>query len=493
MEKLLIVDDESLIRTTIQSVLETPALQVFTAANCNEAIELMQRESPQIALLDIRLGTESGIDLYTELRRLNPRLLVIFITGHGNPDTAIETMKIGALDYLVKPLDLDLLSASVDQACKICRQMYAPAAIDSPPGPDVGSDRLVGSGPAMQSICRQIGRIAPQDVNVLITGENGTGRELVARAIYQHSRRAQAPLLTVNCAAIPESLLESELFGHEKGAFTGAEHRRLGKIEQAHSGTIFLDNVGELAPATQIRLLRLLQNGQFQRLGGTEILSVDVRVLAAAGPGLDSAIADGRFRNDLYYRLRDVTIQVPPLRERIEDIPELSHYLMFRFNQQLGTCVQSITPEALEKLQNHRWPGNIRELQSVLREALILSTGPALLPEFIPLEARNDLHEEPFPASSTHAPSVDEWQELGQFAEQTLRNSSGDSYRTIIQKFDRLVILQAMSFAGNMQSRAAEILGLSRPTLRSKLRGILNNIEQERKAPGGHSLSPEST
>lgn len=481
MEKLLVVDDELHIRTTIQSVLESPGLQVFSAANGTEALQLMERESPQIALLDIRLGTQSGIDLYSELRRLNPRLLVIFITGHGTADTAIETMKIGALEYLVKPLDLDVLSAAVEQARQICRQMYAPAAINGPPGPDVGSDRLIGSGSSMQSICKQIGRIASQDVNVLLLGENGTGRELIARAIYQHSRRSQSPFLCCNCAAIPEALLESELFGHEKGAFPGAEHRRLGKFEQAHHGTLFLEGISELPAAIQARILRLLQDGQFQRLGGTEILSSDVRIIAAASPGIDTAVAEGRLRSDLYYRLRDVTIQVPPLRERSDDIPELAHYLMFRFNQQLGTCVTSISPEALEKLQAHRWPGNIRELQSVLREALVLSTGPTLLPEFLPLEQRSDVADEPFPAGTAPPPpGVDAWQELGRFAELVLREAEGDGYRTIIQKFDRLVILQAMDLAGNMQSRAADLLGLSRPTLRTKLRGILSAIEQEK-------------
>ena len=480
MEKLLIIDDELHIRTTIQSVLEAPGLQVFAAANSTEALQLMERESPQIALLDIRLGTQSGIDLYSELRRLNPRLLVIFITGHGTADTAIETMKIGALDYLVKPLDLDVLSAAVEQARQICRQMYAPAAINSPPESNTGSDRLIGSGTAMQSICKQIGRIALQDVNVLLVGESGTGRELIARAIYQHSRRSQNPFLCCNCAAIPEALLESELFGHEKGAFAGAEHRRPGKLEQAHHGTLFLEGIGELPAATQTRILRLLQDGQFQRLGGTEILSADVRIIAAAAPGIETAVAEGRFRSDLYYRLRDVTIHVPPLRDRSEDIPELAHYMMFRFNQQLGTCVTSISPEALEKLQAHRWPGNIRELQSTLREALVLSTGPTLLPEFLPLEQRNDVADEPFPASSAPPPGVDAWQELGRFAEQVLKEAGGDGYRRIIQRFDRLVILQAMDLAGNMQSRAADLLGLSRPTLRTKLRGILSAIEQEK-------------
>ena len=395
MEKLLLIDDEAGIRSTIQSILQSDDLQVFVAANAEEGLHLMEKECPPIVMLDIRLGSASGLDVFEQLRLINPRVLVIFITGHGTTETAIETMKKGAYDYLVKPLDLDELCSTVEQARKICRQMYAPAAIELPSPDDEGSDRLIGSGSAMQSVCKQIGRVAPQDVNVLILGESGTGKELIARAIYQHSRRTQAPFLAINCAAIPETLLESELFGHEKGAFTGAEHRRIGKFEQCHRGTILLDEVGDMPLATQARILRLLQDGQFQRVGGNETINVDVRIIAATNQNVESMISDGRFRQDLYYRLRGVTILLPPLRNRIEDIPELAHYLMFRFNQQLRTAVQSIAPEAIEKLQCHRWPGNVRELQSVIREALILSTGPTLLPEFLPLENRPDIIEDP--------------------------------------------------------------------------------------------------
>ncbi len=475
MEKLLLIDDEAGIRSTIQAILQTDDLQVFVAANEEEGLRLMRKECPQIVMLDIRLGSASGLDVFAELRLINPRVLVIFITGHGTTDTAIETMKLGAFDYLVKPLDLDQLSASVEQARKICRQMYAPAAIDIPSAEETGSDRLIGSGPAMQSVCKQIGRIAPQDVNVLILGESGTGKELIARAIYQHSRRSHAPFLAINCAAIPETLLESELFGHEKGAFTGAEHRRIGKFEQCHRGTIFLDEVGDMPLSTQARILRLLQNGQFQRVGGNETLTVDVRIIAATHQNVEGMISENRFRQDLYYRLRGVTIQLPPLRDRIEDLPEIAHYLMFRFNQQLGTAVQSISPEALEKLQTHRWPGNVRELQSVLRESLIVSTGPTLLPEFLPLETLCENNDDSDATESTPALANDAWQELGRYVEQVLSEDQGDAYRKVIQRFDQLVVMLAMNLANGLQSRASEMLGLSRPTLRTKLRIIFAN------------------
>ena len=266
--------------------------------------------------MDIRLGNRSGLELFAELPlRLTPKILVIFITGQGSSDTAIEAMKLGAFDYLVKPLDLQQLQLVVEQALKISQLMHVPAAVDTPQQVADTSDRLIGSGPAMQSICKQIGRIAPQSVNVLVLGESGTGKELVARAIYFHSRRNQGPFLAINCAAIPESLLESELFGHEKGAFTGAEHRRIGKFEQCNNGTIFLDEVGDMPLATQSKILRLLQDGQFQRVGGNETMTVDVRIVAATHQNLESMIEQGRFRNDLYYRLpRRATLELPPLR-----------------------------------------------------------------------------------------------------------------------------------------------------------------------------------
>ena len=481
MESLLVIDDEPGICKTIQSVLGSDELRVLTASSADEGLTQLREECPFVVLLDIRLGKCSGLDLFQQIHEIDPRVLVIFITGHGTADTAIEAMKVGAFDYLVKPLDLEQLQQVVDQALRIGRLMHAAAALDNSNSTDESSDRLIGNGPAMQSICKQIGRTASQNVNVLILGESGTGKELVARALYQHSRRSQSPFLAINCAAIPETLLESELFGHEKGAFTGADRRRIGKFEQCNQGTLFLDEVGDMPLATQSKILRLLQDGQFQRVGGNENLTVDVRIVAATNQNLDAMIADGRFRRDLYYRLRGVTLHLPPLRDRLDDVPELAHYFLFRFNRQLGTAVQSISQEALDRLQNYRWPGNIRELQSVIRESLIVSTGPTLLPEFLSIELQNDIQGENEPTADLVKVPQDAWHILGEFVEQALKEQVTDVYRKALLRFDRLLVSNAMRVSGGLQSRAAEILGLSRPTLRAKIRAMVSEMDAEEK------------
>jgi DNA-binding NtrC family response regulator len=472
MNTLLVIDDEAGIRFTIPEILSGDQVRVLTAENAGEGLRLVREEAPDLVLLDIQLGGESGIDVFREIKRINPRCLVVFITGHGTTDTAIEAMKIGALDYLVKPLDLTQLQQVVDQAFKISRLMNVPTTVDAVETPPETSDRLIGTGACMQLICKQIGRIAPQDVNVLILGESGTGKELVARAIYQHSRRNDSPFLAINCAAIAESLLESELFGHEKGAFTGAEHRRIGKFEQCNKGTIFLDEVGDMPLSTQAKILRLLQEGQFERVGGNETLSVNVRVIAATNQSLEAMIETGKFRRDLYYRLRGVVLHLPALRERTEDIAELAHYFLFRYNRQLGTTVQSISMEALDRFQRYKWPGNVRELQSVIREALIASTGTTLLAEFLPNELQT---EEPDVADVTPnlAAFADAtWQGLAEFIERAFQEKPEDLYRRALLQFDGLVVARAMKASEGHQTKAAEILGLSRPTLRAKLRMI---------------------
>jgi two-component system, NtrC family, nitrogen regulation response regulator GlnG len=472
MPRLLIIDDEPSIRFSIEAVFEREDVEVFGADTANEGLRLAAEEAPDVILLDIRLGDRSGLDVFHELRQIDPKSLIVFITGHGTTETAIEAMKLGAYDYLTKPLDSDQLQQVVNQAFAISRLMHVPTIIDEGNRPEDKPDRLIGSGAAMQTVCKQIGRVAPQAVNVLILGESGTGKELVARAVYHHSRRNQAPFLAINCAAIPESLLESELFGHERGAFTGAERRRIGKFEQCHSGTLFLDEVGDMAPHTQAKILRLLQEGCFERLGGSESISVDVRIIAATNQDLDSLIEQGRFRKDLYYRLRGVTIPLPPLRERREDIAELAHYFLFRYNHQLGTVAQSISPEALELLQWYDWPGNVRELQSVVREALIVAAGPTILPEFLPAE----LHQQAdSPAERDVEPSLlpsPDWQTLPQNVETWIAGGQSDVYRRAREQFDRLVILRAMQQADGNQNQAAEILGISRVTLRAKLRSM---------------------
>ncbi|MDB5336075.1 MAG: sigma-54-dependent Fis family transcriptional regulator [Planctomycetaceae bacterium] len=469
---LLLIDDETGIRFTIQEILTRDDVRVLTAANARDGLQLVREESPDVILLDIRLEGQSGLDVFHEIKQINPRSLVIFITGHGTTDTAIEAMKLGAFDYLVKPLDFNQLQQVVEQAFKISWLMNVPTTVDSAEGTPETSDRLIGTGPAMQSICKQIGRIAPQDVNVLILGESGTGKELVARAIYQHSRRNQAPFLAINCAAIPENLLESELFGHERGAFTGAERQRVGKFEQCHKGTIFLDEVGDMPQSTQAKILRLLQEGQFERVGGNETLSVDVRVVAATNQNLDTMIDQGKFRRDLYYRLRGVTLSLPALRDRIEDIPELAHYFLFRFNRQLGTSVQSISMETLDRLQRYRWPGNVRQLQSVIREALITSTGTTLLPEFLPSELHQDEPETTVSAADLSLLGDTTWQGIAEYVERDFQEKSPGLYRRALQQFDGLIVGRAMQLSEGNQLRASEILGISRPTLRSKLRAI---------------------
>ena len=490
MHRLLIIDDEPSIRFSIEAVFDRDDVSVLGAETAAEGLRLAAEASPDVILLDIRLGDRSGLEVFHDLRRIDPKSLVIFITGHGTAETAIEAMKLGAYDYLTKPLDARQLQQVVDQAFVISRLMHVPAILDEGDRPEDQADRLIGSGPAMQSVCKQIGRVAAQDVNVLVLGESGTGKELVARALYHHSRRSHASFLAINCAAIPESLLESELFGYERGAFTGAERRRIGKFEQCHGGTLFLDEVGDMAPHTQAKILRLLQEGRFERLGGSESITVQVRVIAATNQDLNVLIEQGRFRKDLFYRLRGLTIHLPPLRERREDIAELAHHFLFRFNRQLGTAVQAISPEALELLQSYDWPGNVRELQSVIRETLIASAGPVILPEFLPAE----LHHGETPEAETDVETsllpTPDWLSLPQQVETWIADGQTDVYRRAREQLDRLVILRAMQQAGGNRNRAAEILGLSRVTLRAKLRGM--NVAVEKVVGPRRDEAPEA-
>ncbi|MBS0261122.1 MAG: sigma-54-dependent Fis family transcriptional regulator [Planctomycetes bacterium] len=477
MQKLLVIDDEPNIRFSVAQVFKQQGLRVLEAATAEEGLRLAADEAPDVVLLDIRLHGASGLDVFQELRKQDPKCLAIFITGYSTADTAIEAMKLGGFDYLVKPFDAEHLRSVVKQALDISRLVHVPAVVDQISRETEMSDRLIGSGPAMQGVCKQIGRVAAQEVNVLILGESGTGKELVARALFQHSHRNQAPFLAINCAAIPESLLESELFGHERGAFTGAERCRIGKFEQCNGGTLFLDEVGDMAPGTQAKILRMLQEGQFQRIGGNEILTADVRVIAATNQNLEEQIETGRFRKDLYYRLRGVTLHLPPLRERREDIAELAHYFLFRFNRQLGTTVQSISEEALDLLQTYHWPGNVRELQSVIRESLIVSVGPTILPGFLPAEIRRaptaDLSTtEPETEMSQLPVEGNDLSNLVQQVEVALAEDKRGIYRLALDEFDRWLVPRALKQAAGNQALTAEILGISRPTLRAKLRSL---------------------
>ncbi len=477
MSKLLIVDDEPAIRFSVQRVFRETDIEVIDADSAKEAVRRVAEDAPDVVLLDIRLGTEDGLKVFEQLREQDAKCLVIFITGHGTAETAIEAMKRGAYDYLVKPLDSKQLQDVVQQACEISQLMRKPAIVEEGDRVTDQPDLLIGSGPQMRAVFKQIGRIAPQDVNVLILGESGTGKELVARAIYHHSRRSQGPFLAINCAALTESLLESELFGHERGAFTGAERRRIGKFEQANGGTLFLDEVGDMAAATQAKLLRLLQDGSFERVGGNESLKANVRILAATNKGLERMVERESFRLDLYYRLRGVTISLPALRDRKDDLPELAHYFLFRLNRELGCAVSSISEEALLRLANYRWPGNVRELQSVIRESLIRSAGSTLLPEFLPDQLSR---ERPVHPATPIAPT---WEALAADLKAAISSNERGVYRRALEHFDRIVINAAMSQTQGNQVAASELLGISRPTLRDKLRRLQRDVELPPESP----------
>ena len=366
---------------------------MLTAATAAEGLTLFRERHPDVVVLDLQLPDRSGLKIFREIQALDPKRPVIFITAHGTTDTAIEAMKGGAFEYLVKPLDLERLSQVLDRAIEAARLMNTPAVLPD----EQEGDRIVGRSKVMQEMCKLIGRIAPQDVNVLILGESGTGKELVARALYQHSRRAERPFMAINCAAIPESLLESELFGHEAGAFTGAQRRRIGKFEQCNGGTLFFDEIGDMSPMLQVKVLRVLQEQRFERLGSNETVLTQVRVLAATNQNLEKLVEEGRFRKDLYYRLKMVGIQVPPLREHLDDVAELAHYFLFRFNRELGLDLRALAPGTLDLLENHSWPGNVRELQGVIKQAMLKASGHILLLEFLPDSLRDP---SPHPALS---------------------------------------------------------------------------------------------
>jgi two-component system nitrogen regulation response regulator GlnG len=457
MPAILIVDDEPSILLAFRRAFGAPGLEVLSAETAAEGLEVARERRPDVIVLDIHLPDLPGLELLRRLRALDARTPVVFITGRSTTDTAIEAMKLGAYEYLLKPLELPELRQVIDRALNLSRLMHVPAVLADGGPVDDRADAVVGRCPAMLNVCKAIGRVAAQDVAVLITGESGTGKELVARALYQHSRRADRPFLALNCAAIPETLLESELFGHEKGAFTGADRRRIGKFEQVSGGTIFLDEVGDMAPLTQTKMLRLLQEQRFERLGGNETIRTDVRVLAATNRDLATEVAAGRFRRDLYYRLSVFTIALPPLRERGDDLGLLIAHYLRRFGRELGKAVEGVSPEALAALRRYPWPGNVRELQSALKQAILQASGPVLLPEFLP----------PLRAEG---PGAAEDEALEAFLTERLRAGSEDLYREAVERLERVLLPLVLRHTGGNQLRAARILGITRGSLRQKLR-----------------------
>jgi nitrogen regulation protein NR(I) len=461
MPTLLIVDDEPGVLYSFSRVFATEEVRVLTAPTGAEGEALFRAQEPDVVVLDLQLPDRSGLDVFHAIRAADPKRPVIFMTAHGTTDAAIRAMKDGAFEYLVKPVDLDRLSQILERAFEAARLMRVPAIL---PAEEEG-DRIVGRSPAVQEMCKHIGRVAPQDVNVLILGESGSGKELVARALYHHSRRADRPFLAINCAALPESLLESELFGHEQGAFTGAHRRRIGKFEQCDGGTLFLDEIGDMSPTVQAKMLRVLQEQRFERVGGNETLQTRVRVLAATNHDLEKQVEEGMFRKDLYYRLKVVTVRVPPLRERPGDVAELAHYFLFRYNRELGLDLRALAPETLELLQRYPWPGNVRELQSVLKEAMLHASGHLLLPEFLPESFRRTPGPEP---TRTEASLFD----LPAFVEELVQRGEGNLHEKVVAAVERVLLARVLKHTKGHQAQASDLLGLNRATLRHKLRSL---------------------
>jgi two-component system nitrogen regulation response regulator GlnG len=461
---LLIDDDPALIPDQVRQALPAPKHRVEVAGTAAEGLQRVSAELPDIVLLDLRLPDQSGLDVYQQIRRIDARIPVIFVTTARTADTAIEAMRQGAYDYLLKPLDLQKLKHVTGEALQVARLMREPAILaKTPTNDDQPGEVIIGCCPAMQEVYKAIGRVADQNFPVLITGESGTGKELVARAIYQHGPRAKATFLALNCAAIPEQLLESELFGHEKGAFTGADRRRIGKFEQCHGGTIFMDEIGDMPLLTQAKILRLLQEQAFERVGGNETVRTDVRLIAATHRDLKAWSAEGKFRSDLYYRIGVFNIHLPPLRERGDDLKPLVQHYLHRCNRELRREVREVAPETLERLQAYPWPGNIRELQSVLKQAMLCATGTVLLPTFLSLPERP---AESRAAAPPQAPAVEA------FIREQLAANSDDVYAATHNWLDQILLPLVLQHTGGIQRQAASLLGIGRQTLRQRLREL---------------------
>lgn len=473
--RLILVDEEAGLLAACRSSLESLDLEIAACTGAGDVLRAVQGQRVDVAIVDLSPPNLAGLEVYELLRRALPDVPVIVTSATFNTQTAIEAMKRGAFDYLVKPLDGDRLRSVIRRALELMQLSLATVSnVNLAAGTvEAAGEPMIGQSPPMQEVYKAVGRVASQDVNVLVLGESGTGKELVARAVHHYSRRSERPFVAINCAAIPEALLESELFGHEKGAFTGAEHRRTGKFEHAHGGTVFLDEIADMSAATQAKVLRLIQQQQFERVGGTETVATDVRVIAATNRNLTEMVFEGSFRQDLFYRINGFTIELPPLRKRPGDVALLTDHYIQRFNREMGRHVRAVAPEALHWLQMNAWPGNVRELQSTIKYAMIKATGDVLTLGCFP----------PNPLSEAACLPQDEQREglasLEKMTRDLLRCEPGMAYRRITAVVDEVVVQEALAYANGNQLQAAALLGISRTTLRAKLRSMGLTVQKQ--------------
>lgn len=468
--KLLLIDDEADVQYSFRRIFDSPDLEIMTASSGEEGLKVIPKFKPDLVLMDVRMGGMTGLETLRRIRETDKKLLVILMTAYGTTQTAIEAMKLGAYDYLLKPFDVPKLKELVGNALKAAqdmRQVVKLAPLMESEDYELG---IVGRTEPMQNVFKLIGQLAASDATALITGESGTGKELVARAVYSHSQRNTQPFLAINCAAIPEQLLESELFGHERGAFTGAANQRIGKFEQCNGGTIFLDEIGDMTPATQTKILRVLQNGTFERVGGNTAIKVDVRVIAATNKPLEQAVAARQFREDLFYRLNVVRIPMPPLRERKEDIRLLVDYFLRKLAREQGTQPKSLSAGVVRALEKYHWPGNVRELENVIRRALVVAKGDAILvtdltPEIVGGATALTVVSAT-PAASAPAGGAGD---LAPLATQIFKLARKDPKLKVIPAVERVLVMEALRETSNNQVQAAKLLGITRATLRKRI------------------------
>ena len=470
MSKLLLIDDEEDVRYSLQRILASEEIELATAASGEEGLKVIPKFKPDLVLMDVRMTGMTGMETLRKIRATDPKLLVILMTAYGTTQTAIEAMKLGAYDYLLKPFDIPKLKEVIANALKAARDMKQVVSYEPLLQSEDYELGIIGRSGPMQQVFKIVGQVAGTDATALITGESGTGKELVARAIYHHSERATQPFLAVTCAAIPEQLVESELFGHEKGAFTGATVQLIGKFEQCNKGTIFLDEIGDMTPTTQTKILRVLQSGTFERVGGNSPLKVDVRVIAATNKPLEAAVAAKQFREDLFYRLNVVRIPLPPLRERPSDIPLLVNYFLEKNARELKRTPKSVAASVIKALEKYHWPGNVRELENAIRRAHVMAKSDAILLSDLPPEITGAISSSaPVSASTSATVSAAGGTDAAALARQLFQIAKRDPKLKIIPAVERELVIQALIETENNQVHAAKILGITRATLRKRI------------------------
>ncbi|MFI3275596.1 nitrogen regulation protein NR(I) [Vibrio sp.] len=458
-----VVDDDSSIRWVMEKTLSSANIRCETFADAESVLLALERETPDVLVSDIRMPGIDGIELLQQIQSQSPELPVIIMTAHSDLDAAVNAYQKGAFEYLPKPFDVDETLNLVERALAHRQEQRQESMKEEL---DTSTPEIIGEAPAMQEVFRAIGRLSRSSISVLINGESGTGKELVAHALHRHSPRAQKPFIALNMAAIPKDLIESELFGHEKGAFTGANSVRQGRFEQANGGTLFLDEIGDMPLDIQTRLLRVLSDGQFYRVGGHSAIKVDVRIVAATHQNLEKLVHKGDFREDLFHRLNVIRVQIPALRERKQDIEQLTLHFLKRAADELGVDTKSLHPSTIEVLNRLGWPGNVRQLENVCRWLTVMASGSEILPNDLPSEL---IDERP---TLTHE-GTSSWQtQLASWAKSTISQGDSDILAVALPEFERILLEAALDHTNGHKQEAAKVLGWGRNTLTRKLKEL---------------------